>query len=547
MKSQPKKVVQKVSPPEKPVTATPQPSQERTTSGAHRTYWLDSVEPLSLPKLHENISADVVIVGGGITGLTIAFNLSRDGYRVALVDDGNVGSGETGRTSAHLSTVLDHRYFELEKKYGARNTKLIAESHRRAIDFIELLQQNEQISCDFKRIPGYLFRHPTDDLDVLQKELEAATRAGLSVQRLDQVPGMQHEKGDCLLFEQQARFHPLKYLYGLCQAAIEKGARIFADTHAATIDTKGIVTSDGYSITARHIVVATNTPVNNKIAMHLRQAAVRTYIIGARVRKGSVEDALWWDTGDQTKDGLTQPYHYIRLQPYDAEYDLLICGGEDHPTGSGKKTANETRYDTLEKWLRRKFSIEDVVYRWSGQVMEPMDALACIGHNPGNEDNVYIITSASGSGLTYGVIAGMIIPDLIKGKRNRWEKLYDPARFKLRRAVLYVKQTIRAVLGSLKAKKQFPPLGEVKRGEGKLVEIDGNKLGAYRDNQNVVHLVSTACTHLQCTVHWNSDEKSWDCPCHGSRFSYKGKVMNGPANKNLEYHSINSEGRKAVE
>lgn len=526
----------------------PQPLRELETSGTHTSCWLPDAEPLPTGKLGEHFFADVVVVGGGIAGVTIAFNLVRAGLKVALIEDGHVGSGETGRTTAHLTAILDDRYTRLEKLYGEDGAKLIAESHRHAIDFIDLVVHNENIDCDFKRVPGYLFRHPTDDKDSLQKEYEAVTRAGLKANLRDDVPGIPHEKGPCLEVENQAQFHPLKYLQGLCNLILRDGGRIFTNTHAATIDENGVTTADGFSVRANYVVVATNTPVNNKYRMHLRQSPYRTYVIGARVRKEMLPYALWWDTGDQSEQSSTPPYHYVRQQPLDELFDLLIVGGEDHHTGeSGDVPVEIGRYDLLEEWMRRRFEVENIMYRWSGQVLEPVDSLAVIGRNPGDADNVFIVTSTSGSGMTYGTIAGMIIPDLIRGNENRWTKVYEPSRFKLRRAGLFLQETVAGLFESLKTKKQYAVLSEVPKGEGKVVEIDGIKLGAYRDDTDTMHLVHAECTHLGCIIKWNPDEKSWDCPCHGSRFTHMGKVMNGPANKDLDYHTIRENGRTAVE
>ncbi len=511
------------------------------TSGKNISFWTNSVNPIFFEKLSENTETDVVIVGGGISGITTAYCLLKSGKKVVLVEDGSIGSGETGRTTAHLVNALDDRYYELEKMYGKDETKLIAESHSTAIDFIEHTCKKHLIDCDFERLDGYLFLHPTDEPDSLHKEFIAAKNAGLKVEELQEVPGLK-EKLPCIKFSDQAQFHPLKYLRALTKLIQKEGGVIYTETHAAKIDHEGVTTADGHRIAAKYVVVATNSPVNNKFVMHLKQYPYRSYVIGAKIKKNKIERALWWDTGDISANSEIPPYHYVRLQEFDAEYDLLICGGEDHATGMTKEDSisEEDRYGLLEDWMRKHYDVEEIIYQWSGQVMEPMDSLAYIGRNPMDKHNVYIVTGDSGNGMPHGTIAGLLITDLINGKENKWEKLYSPSRFKLLTSgKTFFKEFVGGFLSYLKEKPHAIPFSEltsIKKEEGKIVNIEGKKVGAYRDQKDRLHVIDSECTHMKCTVKWNNDEKSWDCPCHGSRFTYEGKLLNGPANTDLSYH-----------
>lgn len=516
----------------------------KLTSGNNVSYWLDSVPAISYDPLKENKVTDVVIVGGGISGLTTAYCLLKSGKKVIVIEDGNVGSGETGRTTAHLTSALDDRYYELERVYGEKNTRLIANSHKAAIDFIEKTVLNLNIECNFERLFGYLFLHPSDDRGSLTKELEAAKKAGLEVEEVPYLPGIK-EQGQGLRFSGQAQFHPLKYIKGLCDAIINMGGHIFTSTHADKINHEGIVTADGFKVTAKHVVVATNSPVNNKYVMHLKQYPHRTYVIGAKIKKGSLPKALWWDTGDFSENKEIPPYHYVRTQALDDTHDLLICGGEDHPTGIAEqaKINEEDRYSLLEYWAKKYFPIEEVVYQWSGQVLEPMDSLAYIGRNPIDKNNVYIVTGDSGNGMTHGTIAGILLSDIINGKENAWEKLYSPSRFKIFAAgKTFFKELAGGTLAYLKNKSHDSKpveVGTILTNEGKIIEVEGEKFGAYRDEHGELHIIAAECSHLKCIIKWNNDEKSWDCPCHGSRFTHEGKVLNGPANADLEYYSNN--------
>jgi len=518
------------------------PSAEKITSGTHDTIWINSVAPLAFSKLTENIETDVVIVGGGVSGVSIAYNLVKVGKKVVIVEDGFIGSGETGRTTAHLVTALDNRYYELERIFGGKTTALIAESHRSAIDFIERAVHTEHIDCDFERVDGYLMLHPSDKEESLEKEFEAAEKAGLSVEKINFAPGFAGYEGPVLRFTDQAQFHPLKYIRGLCNFITGNGGSVYTNTRAKEIDHTGVRTETGFRINARHIVVATNSPVNNKVAEHLKQYAYRTYVIAAKIEKGSLPACLWWDTGDITINEEIPPYHYVRIHKLDHQHDLLIVGGEDHPTGLAdiESRREEERYASLESWAKRYFKFGEIVYKWSGQVLEPMDGLAFIGRNPFDEDNVFIVTGDSGNGITHATIAAMLITDLITNKENKFEKVYDPSRFKLLRAgEVFLKELAGGFRNYFKKKEKHAgdnDLYSLHENEGKIIELHDKKYGVFCDEANELHFVSAECTHLKCTVSWNNDEKSWDCPCHGSRFSYEGKVLNGPANKDLSYH-----------
>jgi nitrite reductase/ring-hydroxylating ferredoxin subunit len=256
------------------------------------------------------------------------------------------------------------------------------------------------------------------------------------------------------------------------------------------------------------------------------------------IKKNSLPKALWWDTGDHKINPRIPPYHYVRIHPYDEQFDLLISGGEDHRTGDTTQDhiPEHERYKAVEEWTRKYFPIEKVIYEWSGQVMEPMDGIAYIGHNPFDGDNVYIVTGDSGNGMTHCSFAGMLISDLINGIENKWEKLYSPWRFTLKESGQVFSQMMHEVVSYLKQTPNFKgtkELTEIKNGEGKIVDMLEEKFGVYRDQNGKLYIVSAECTHLKCTVAWNNDELSWDCPCHGSRFTYEGKVINGPANSDL--------------
>jgi glycine/D-amino acid oxidase-like deaminating enzyme/nitrite reductase/ring-hydroxylating ferredoxin subunit len=519
------------------------------TSGRNKSYWLDSAKQPLFESLQSNEKCDVVIIGGGIAGLSVAYTLVKEGKKVILLEDGNIASGESGRTSAHLASSLDDKYYIIRKDFGEEDTKLAAQSHMAAIDYIEKIIAEESIVCEFKRLNGYMFLHPTDKIESINKEFEAASKAGLSVKLVDEVPGLKNVNGPAIKFHNQARFHPVKYLNGLADAIRKRGGKIYTNTHVSEFNDKEVMTASGFKVQADHIVVATNSPVNNKYAIHLKQFPFRTYVMAVRVKKNSVPDALYWDTGNFDEDPEMPPYHYVRLISSNDDYDLVLAGGEDHATGlaDAQKIPEENRYEKLEKWLKDKIEFESIEYKWSGQVLEPADCLAYIGRNPYDSDNVYIVTGDSGNGLTHGTIAGILIPDLINNRKNPWEDIYSPSRYKIASIKTWIKEFGGGFIDYLKNNPDKPDevfLNSITKGDAKIVQFDKEKFGVYRDAEDKLHFVSAECTHLKCTIKWNGDEKSWDCPCHGSRFTYEGKVINGPANVDLLYWATDEGGER---
>ena len=496
----------------------------KSDAGKTDSVWTATADIPPRPSMAADESANVCVIGAGIAGLTTAYALVREGKSVVVLEDGQIASGETGRTTAHLSNALDDRYFEIERLHGERGARLAAESHTHAIDYIENLIAEEQIDCDFQRLDGFLFLAPGHDEDLLEAELEAARRAG--------VPGVHMSRrqpfGRALCFTRQGQFHPVKYMAGLADAFERRGGRIFTRSHVFDI-TRGehpvVVTTDGYSVRCNYVVVATNSPINNWVTIHTKQEPYRTYVIGALIPKGSVPPALMWDTAD--------PYHYVRVQPLSDRHDVLIVGGEDHRTGQERHT--DARLDALEEWARERFGqIEFVEYRWSGQIMEPVDGMAFIGRNPGDE-NIFIVTGDSGNGMTHGTLAATLICDIIDGATNPWESLYDPSRKTLKAAGEFARYNLniaRQYMGYLMAGKQGIP-SDVPPGSGAVIRRGVQKVAVYHSDEGELMEFSAICPHLGCVVGWNETEKTWDCPCHGSRFTCDGRVINGPANRDL--------------
>jgi glycine/D-amino acid oxidase-like deaminating enzyme/nitrite reductase/ring-hydroxylating ferredoxin subunit len=481
--------------------------------------------------LEADTNAAVCVIGAGIAGLSCAYLLAREGKDVLLIDALGVGAGETGRTTAHFFPP-DAWYAGLEDAFGADNARLVASSFAQAIDLVESICADEGFDCEFERLDGYLYALPGNGFTDMDKECAAAIRAGVPAERLPRVPNLSFDTGPCVRYPRQAQFHPLKYLDGLAAAFVRWGGRIHGGTRALDIDEVGgmqVVKTERGTIRAQAVVVATNTPFHHRVVMHTKQAGYRTYVVALSVPKGAVPRMLLWDTGD--------PYYYVRLETPDpdADHELLIVGGADHKVGQDSHPQH--RYDEIERWVRERFPMAGAVqYRWSGEVMEPADGIAYLGRSAAGSKNVYLITGDSGNGMTHGTVGAILVSDLVMGRDNPWRALYDPSR----KAVHGVSDFMSDQANTLSQYGDWLTGGEVESeqeiaaGEGAVVRNGVRKLAVYRDEAGELHRLSATCTHLGCVVHWNSAERSWDCPCHGSRFDLDGQVLHGPAAQALE-------------
>jgi glycine/D-amino acid oxidase-like deaminating enzyme/nitrite reductase/ring-hydroxylating ferredoxin subunit len=494
--------------------------------------WISTAKRTPTAPLEKSAEADVCIVGAGIAGMSAAYQLAREGKSVIVLEKSALDFGETPRTSAHLSNVLDAKYKTIAQMHGEDGARKAAESHAAAISEIEATAEREGIDCEFKRTSGYLFLAKGDSQSTLKDEFDASRKAGLTVEWSSPPPGLQNMR-ECLRFSDQAQFHPVKYLDGL-DAAIQKlGATIHSRTEVTEIAagrTTQVKTSRGFHVSARSVIVATNTPVNDWVKMHTKQAAYRTYVLGMAIEGNPPLPFLYWDTAE--------PFHYVRTeQIHNGRHteNLLIVGGEDHKTG--QEGADHDQYARLEHWAREYFpDVGAVKFRWSGQILNSMDGLAFIGRNPGDKENVFIVTGDSGNGLTHGTIAGMLLRDLIIGRENPWAGLYDPSRKNLRAVLTFARENLNVAseYGDWLRPGEVDDESKIEPGTGAVIRRGLSKVAVYRDSSNQLHELSAVCPHLGCIVAWNALEQSWDCPCHGSRFSPNGKVLNGPAIRGLD-------------
>jgi glycine/D-amino acid oxidase-like deaminating enzyme/nitrite reductase/ring-hydroxylating ferredoxin subunit len=498
-----------------------------------KSYWVRTASLPSFPPLDRNVTADVVVVGGGLVGVTTAYLLKMAGLTVALLERGKCAAIDTGHTTAHLTMVTDEFVTDLVTNFGRDAATAAWQAGRVAIDTIEANVAMEDIACDFRRVPGYL--HEALDGGGLSPDAlreQAATAADLGFEAAF-VPSIRPFNVAAVQYPQQALFHPRKYLDGLLRAVHGDGSVVYENSPADTVtDDPLTVHSGAYSVSCSHVVLATHTPRVGKASaigttlLQSKLAPYTTYAIGGRLPTGRVPHALYWDTKD--------PYHYLRVEPADG-YDYAIFGGADHKTGQEEHTSD--CWTTIEERLRRQFPEFELMDRWSGQVIETNDGLPYIGENASRQ---FVATGFAGNGMTFGTIAAMMARDWVLGRSNPWRELFDPHRKNLRGGAWdYVKENKDYAYYMLRDRvfaRHAKSLSSVRPGEGKVVYLDGTRVAVYRDPRGVLSMVSAACTHMDCEVHFNSGETSWDCPCHGSRFRVDGSIIAGPAERPLSPH-----------
>jgi glycine/D-amino acid oxidase-like deaminating enzyme/nitrite reductase/ring-hydroxylating ferredoxin subunit len=491
------------------------------------TLWSDLSTPPFAP-LEGDLTVDVAVVGGGVTGLTAAHLLTRAGERVALLESRRVGSGETGKTTAHLTEVLDLRLAELVRRFGKDAARLAIRGQRAAIQRIAALVDELRIPCQLDFVPAFLWADTAAQAEELHAEQAAAAELGLPTHLVTETP-LPFSVRAALRFEEQARVHPRAYLDGLVRGLVAEGCRVFETTHVREIDEGEpcrVVTDQGV-VSARTVIVASGVPISNRYLIHPKLAAYRTYVVAFPVQ-GEAPTALCFDMGS--------PYHYVRGHVVDGR-PYVIVGGEDHKVGELEDTTQP--FDALEAWIAQRFhqTPPPEAYRWSGQIIESADGLPYVGRNS-RSSRVFVASGYGGNGITGGTLAGAVLADEIRGVPNDWSELLAATRLNVRasmRAVIaenasYPKHIVTDRLLPLSHKDGLEALPA---GEGAVVQIEGEKLAVYRNAQGTLSAFSPVCPHLGCHVQWNKSSASWDCPCHGSRFDATGGVLNGPATSGL--------------
>ncbi len=483
------------------------------------------------PKLDRDEYADVVVVGGGIAGLTTAYLLSAAGKHVVLLERGRCAQVDTGHTSAHLTMATDARLPELVTTFGKPCAQAVWDAGLAGLAEIATIIRANDIDCAFEWVDGYLHAPHDDkdaDIDALKAEAALAQELGFDATFMSAVPWVGTPG---VRFNEQARFHPRLYVAGLAHILKDRDVDIYEHSEAEEFSDRPLsVKSNGHTVTCGDIVLATHNPLAGvagfagSTLFQTKLALYTSYVVAARIPRDAVPDALFWDTAS--------PYKYMRLEPH-RDFDVLIAGGEDHKTGQSDNTVE--CFGRLERDVLERVAGAEVTHRWSGQVIETPDGLPYIGQTA---EHQYAATGFAGNGLTLGTLAAMLMTDAIVGRHNPWADLFAADRRAIRHGLIdYLKENADYPYYMLRdrvAGTTSRSLRSVKRGTGQIVERDGRKVAAYRAPDGTVMLRSAICTHMGCVVSWNTAERTWDCPCHGSRFTPDGDVIAGPAESPLE-------------
>lgn len=476
----------------------------------------------------QEVEFDVVIAGAGITGVTTALMLQERGLKCAIAEARNMGFGTTGGTTAHLNNFFDASYDKVINDFGLDKARLLADAARDALEIIRHNVSAYDIECDHEPRSAYLFSLDDEQEKELDSLVEGSRKAGIEMHEVAENPfGIPCTK--VVEIPGQAQFHPLKYVKGLLTEFIHSGGMIIEGCRVTEAVKEGeglkISTTRG-TLHGKHLIYATHIPPGRNI-MHFRNAPYRSYAMALKLRNGAYPRTLGYD--------MLEAYHYYRTHEVDGE-EYLIVGGEDHKTGDVENS--DECFQRLEEYVSRYFDIERVAYKWSSQYYEPADGLPYIGPLPGNPSNVYCATGYSGNGMIFGTLAAKTLSGLIADGDSPYKELFSPSRVKPVAAFSQmVKENVdvikHLVVDSFTVEK-LNALADLERDEGKVVSYDGNQLAMYKDVHGKTHILESKCTHLYCTLVWNHEEKSWDCPCHGSRFGIDGDVLTAPAVKGLK-------------
>ncbi|WP_223589648.1 FAD-dependent oxidoreductase [Neobacillus bataviensis] len=494
-----------------------------------KTYWRE-IELPAFKKLNEDITVDVAIVGAGITGITAAYLLSNEGVKVALLEAGSVLNGTTGHTTAKLTAQHDILYDELIHHFGEEKARQYYDSTSSAIEFVERTINEKGIDCDFSKEDAYIYATTEEYVDKLQTEWEAYKRLGIDGALKDTIPFNIPAKA-ALMMSNQAQYHPLKFLKGLLDEAVKNGCAVYENTTADEIDdddgeTK-VITKTGNTVTCKKVIMASHFPFSDKVGLYFaRMYASRSYAIGIKTDK---------DYPGGMYISAESPPRSIRYTPLDGDEKLIIIGGEKHKPGQGINTMKH--YEALETFAEEVFGIKEYTYRWSAQDLVTLDKVPYIGPTTSEREHILVATGYKKWGMTTGIFAAHLLTDYVLDRENPYKELYSPSRFQ---ADPDLKNVITANLDVakhlIKGKLEIVPKDpeDLQNGEGSAVMFKGKRAGAYKDKDGKLYIVDTTCTHLGCECEWNDAEKTWDCPCHGSRYAYSGDVIEGPALRALE-------------
>jgi glycine/D-amino acid oxidase-like deaminating enzyme/nitrite reductase/ring-hydroxylating ferredoxin subunit len=499
-----------------------------------RSVWLDTgpSQP-AFPPLEEDVRADVAVIGGGIVGITTAVLLAEQGAGVVLLEADRLVHGVTGHTTAKVTSQHGMIYSRLRSTFGADGARTYAQANESALAWIAERVRRDGIDCDFRRRSAYAYVTEPSGRSQAEDEAQAAIEAGLPASLVESAP-LPYGIEAAVRFEQQAEFHVRKYLLALVErlGRPDSGCTIYEHSRAVEVDSDEhrVVKTPGGRVTADQVVVATHYPFLDRSLAFARVHPERSYAVLCRIAGTPPEGMLI---------SADSPTRSIRSVPVDGEERLLV-GGEGHRPGSGGDTRERLR--RLEAFAREHWDVRSVDFRWSAQDNTTVDQVPYIGRLKPREQRIFMATGFAKWGMTGGTVAALLLADLLQGRDNPWAGLFDPNRLNLRASagrLVHENALVGAhFLGDRVRQRRSRPIESLEPGEGDIVSLEGAVVAGFRDDDGTLHAVSPTCTHLGCRVNWNSAERSWDCPCHGSRFSPSGDVLQGPAVHRLERKPI---------
>lgn len=506
--------------------------------GATISLWQDTVTETHFRRSEpENTTFDVLIAGGGITGVTTALLLQKRGKKCIIAEAKNLCFGTTGGTTSHINTFFDTDYATIQQKFGEEAARLVAKATTQARDLFQQHVSEYNIDCGFEEKDGYVYAVDDQQAAQLDDMYRAAKEAGVAVDYVDEIP-VPFSFQKAIAYRRQAQIHPTRYVKALALAFEQAGGVVLENClveHVTKQDDHLQVKTAQGSINARHVVYATHIPPHIDL-MDFLNAPYRSYAIAVTLNNNAYPGGLAYDMFD--------PYHYYRSQTIDGT-PYLIVGGEDHKTGHVVNT--DACFNNLIAHTRKHFDVDAVTHRWSSQYFEPAGGLAYIGHLPGHPENVWVATGFGGNGITYSHIAAPTLADLITGGQSEFADLFNPGRVKpaagFKNFISENADVVAQFVGKRLGMDKLQALADIAPGEGKLVKYEGESVALYKDEGGALYALNPVCTHAKCLVEWNGAEKSWDCPCHGSRFNLQGEVMTGPAHRPLEKIQIENTGQ----
>jgi glycine/D-amino acid oxidase-like deaminating enzyme/nitrite reductase/ring-hydroxylating ferredoxin subunit len=500
------------------------PSGELT--GRHEPVWLESSPQTAYDRLESDRRVDVAVVGGGIAGITTAAKLEREGRSVAVLERDRVLNGVTGHTTAKVTSLHGLVYDHLIDHFGAARARQYADANEAAIDDIEATVDRHDIDCGFARTPAYTYVRPDEDRSAVRREVEAARRLALPVSYVRETD-LPYDVGAAVKFADQARFHPRQYLLALVHAIDDGDGQIFEQTTVESVDggSPCHVETEGGTVVADSVVVATNAPITDDALYFARLSPKRSYVVAARIAGEPPEGLYYYPR---------EPYFSVR--PHAGEVSLVLIGGQNHRTGHGGST--EKRYRDLERQARERFDVEAIEYRWSTQDFVSVDRVPFVGKAAPQVSNVYVATGFGGWGMTNATAAATILRDRIVGRENPWKRVFRPTRFEFGAStsdlLSHNGHAMKHLFRGYLSDRPDVDLAAVDRGEARVFDDGDDPVAVYRDEHGEVNAVSAVCSHMGCLVEWNEGERSWDCPCHGSRFDVDGSVLHAPAVDGLD-------------